>query len=93
MRTLEEIRKYEVLMPDGSWQLVHWEQLDVGDVVRSLNPDGTLENSEYLVNPFMIDDYPALKVIKPLHLGLSVEERKRLEEKWGTPQKMFPNRK
>lgn len=59
MRTLEESRKYEVLMPDGSWQPVHWEQLDKGDVVR-VNPP--LPDDIYHDGaPFVVVELPALK--------------------------------
>jgi hypothetical protein len=59
MRPLGETRKYEVLMPDGSWEPVHWEQLDEGDTVRDLDAGV----HKYMPNPFVIDEQPALMVL------------------------------
>lgn len=58
MRTLWESRKYEVLMPDGSWVPVHWEQLDKGDMVRC-NP-ALPEDVYHTAEPFVIDKQPVL---------------------------------
>ena len=53
-------------MPDGSWVPVHWEQLDVGDVVRCNPPlpEDIFHDSE----PFVIAELPALRV-DPWKLG------------------------
>lgn len=59
MRTLEESRKYEVKMPDGSWQLVHWEQLDVGDIARCFPPLFT--DIYHVGEPFEVVEQPGLR--------------------------------
>jgi len=61
MRTLEESRKFEVLV-DGVWIPVHWEQLDKGDTVRCNPP---LEDDVYHdASPFVIEKKPGLVVEK-----------------------------
>jgi hypothetical protein len=40
MRTVEESKKYQASI-NGSWIPVHWEQIDKGDMIRILSPDGT----------------------------------------------------
>ena len=41
MIPLNDIRKTEVRMPDGCWLEIRWEQLEVGDIIRMFEPDGT----------------------------------------------------
>ncbi len=41
MLTPEKQRRTEIRMPDGTWQQVHWDQLEPNDVIRMFNPDGT----------------------------------------------------
>jgi len=63
MRPISECRKYEVLMPDGSWEPVQWTQLDEGDIVRALAPDG--KPDQYIgsqPNPFVVRELPHLLV-------------------------------
>lgn len=54
MRSLEDTRRYEVLV-DTVWVLVHWEQLDVGDRVRQFDPHVTDRWLE-----FTVDRHPSL---------------------------------
>lgn len=68
MRTIEESRKYEVLMSDGSWQPVHWEQLDEGDVVRIVPREDVVDPFLSQCNPFVIAEMPGLKV-DPWNMG------------------------
>jgi len=58
MRPLEECRKYEVLLPDGTWQPVHWEQLDKGDTIRCNPP--LLGDIYHSYEPFLVNRLPYL---------------------------------
>lgn len=60
MRTLEESRKYEVLLPDGTWQPVHWEQLDKGDTIRCNPP--LLGDKYHTYGSFLVLELPGLSV-------------------------------
>ena len=46
MRSLDKCVRYEVRMPDGSWAPAHLEQLDIGDVVRTISP-GSKDHNTY----------------------------------------------
>lgn len=84
MRTLEESRKYEVKMPDGSWQLVHWEQLDVDDIVRSNPPLST--DIYHLPDPFKVSEQPYLftgeRVVEHPHLIVDYVDERTAFEVW-----------
>lgn len=63
MRPLAECHIYEVQV-GTQWVRAHWEQLDEGDLVRELNPDGTMRTDRIVHNPYVISQ-PAMLVDKP----------------------------
>jgi len=70
MRTLEESRKYEVLV-DGAWIPVHWEQLDKGDTVRC-NP-ALPEDVYHDASPFVVDEQPTLMSTENLEVVMKAQ--------------------
>ena|SRR5271168_4920884 len=62
MRPLEQCRRYEIETAEG-WVPVHWEQLDVGDVVRCFEPDGTPSVDPAVPLHMTISEVPAIQVL------------------------------
>ncbi len=62
MRKLANCRITEIEI-DGVWTVVHWEQLDEGDIIRFRNPDGS-PLPEVYEGLHIVSQTPALKADK-----------------------------
>lgn len=63
MRLLENCCSYEVQTAEG-WVPVRWEQLDVGDVIRCFNPDGTPQLDPLVPLHMTVSKLPCLQVLR-----------------------------
>lgn len=61
MRQINDCLKIQVKQ-DGIWHQVHMEQLDTGDIVRLVKPDGSFATDEKGKTEFILTSTPLMNV-------------------------------